>query len=440
VLAVMCFGYFLVLLDVTVVNVALPSISSGLDADVDGLQWIVDGYAVVLASTMLAGGTIGDLRGHKRVVLAGFAIFGAASLGCGMAPNVGILVGFRALQGLGAALLLPGTLAIITRAYPERGEQARAIGVWAGIGGAALPAGPVLGGLLVDGLGWRSVFLINVPIVIAVIAATSVFVAETKGDTKRNLDLPGTILGGVALAAITATLIEAGHGGFSPALLAGIALAVLAVAAFIRAERRADDPMLPLSLARRRSFAIPNATAGVMNLGTLGMLFVVTLYLQGVQGRSPTEAGISILPLFGPVALLGPFAGRLAARIGPRLPMAAGLLIAATGLAGLSMVNADTAYLPGVLVPLLAWGIGIGLLTPSVVAAAMRSVQSARAGLASAVNNTARQAGGAIGIAAFGAVAGAPGDGAFISGFHAAALIAACLYTATSVLVYSSAP
>jgi MFS transporter, DHA2 family, methylenomycin A resistance protein len=430
VLVVMCVGYFLVLLDVTIVNVALPTIGSGLGTSVSGLQWVVDGYAIALASLMLAGGTIGDLHGHKRVVLTGLALFGAASLVCGVASTSGVLVAGRVLQGVGAALLLPGTLAVITHAYPERGEQAKAIGLWAAIGSVALPAGPVLGGALVDGVGWRAVFLVNVPFVLVAGVVAARLVRESADPRGRELDVGGVVLGAVALAATTFAFIEAGHGGGAAAVVVAAVVAVLALAAFVAVERSRPHPMFPLGLLRRPGFASANAVAGGMNLGTLGLLFVLTLYLQRVQDRSALEAGVALLPLFLPLSLLAPFVGRLTARVGPRLPMAAGLLTAGAGVALLARIDPGTAYV-SLLPALLLWGVGLALLTPAVVAAAMHAAPEGRAGLASAVNNTARQTGGAIGIAAYGALAGSVAARAsFVSGLRAGAMITLALWLA----------
>lgn len=441
VLVVMCVGYFLVLLDVTIVNVALPSIATSLDASVSDLQWVVDGYAIALASLMLAAGTAGDLYGHKRVVMIGLAVFGVGSLGCGLAPDPSLLAAARVVQGAGAALLLPGTLAIVTRAFPDGGERARAIGIWAAIGSAALPAGPLVGGALVDLVGWRSVFFINLPVVLVAAVVAVRVVGESPPARGRRLDLAGTCLGALFLAVVTFAFIEAGEGG--PAVGAFVGAAAL-LAAFIAVERSRSDPTLPLALFRRPAFSVANATAGAMNLGTLGALFLLTLYLQQVHGLSPLNAGVAALPLFLPLSLLAPLAGRLTARIGPKVPMAAGLTLAACGLALLARLSVDSSY--AVLLPaLLLWGIGLAVLTPAVVAAAMSAVEPARAGLASAVNNTARQAGGAVGIAAFGALAGSPADRhAFMAGLHAAGLIAAGLYLlaalATLTLVSSGRP
>lgn len=440
VLVVMCAGYFLVLLDVTIVNVALPQIGSGLGTGVSGLQWVVDGYALALASLLLAGGTVGDLRGHRRVVLTGLTIFGVASLGCGLAPDTGALIGARVVQGAGAALLLPGTLAIISNAFPGRSEQATAIGIWAGVGSVALPAGPLLGGALVQGIGWRAVFFINVPIVLVAGPVAARVVRESRETRSRRLDRVGVTLGGLLLAAVTFAVIEVGHSGLGPVVVVAIVAAVALLAGFLAVERRAPDPMLPLGLLRRPAFSAANAVAGTMNLGTLGLLFLLTLYLQTVQHRSALAAGVAVVPLFLPLSLLAPVAGRLTARLGPRRPMAVGLVVAAAGIAMLARLQPDSDYVT-LLPAMLLWGIGMGLLTPAVVAAAVAAVEPERAGLASGVNNTARQAGGAIGIAAFGAAAGpAANRGHFVAGLHTTGLVTAGLFLLATVVTVALVP
>jgi len=429
VLVVMCVGYFLVLLDVTIVNVALPKIASGLGASVSGLQWVVDGYALALAALMLGGGTFGDLRGHKRILLSGLALFGLASLGCGVAPTTGVLVGFRILQGIGAALMLPGTLAVITHAYPESREQAKAIGVWAAIGSAALPAGPLLGGALTQLVSWRAVFFINVPIVAVAFVGAARVVRESADPQDRRLDAAGILLGGATLAVVTFTFIQAGHAELDAAVVVAIVAAVMLAMAFVTVEHSREQPMLPLGLFRRPVFTTANSVAAAMNLATLGLLFVLTLYLQDILHHSALVAGLALLPLFLPLSVIAPFGGQVTARFGPKWPMASGLLVAAVGVALLAPLGAGSSYL-ALLPALLLWGIGLGVLTPAAVAAAVGAVPGERAGLASAVNNTARQAAGAIGIAAFGALAGAPTGRGFLAGFHTAALLAAGLFLA----------
>jgi MFS transporter, DHA2 family, methylenomycin A resistance protein len=285
-----------------------------------------------------------------------------------------------------------------------------------------------VGGALVDWLGWRSVFFLNLPIVLAAGAVAVRVVPESRRAPERRLDLPGTVLGALLLGVVTFGFIEAGRTGLNGAALLAAGAGTALLVGFIAVERSRDDPLLPLSLFRRPAFSVANATAGAMNLGTLGTLFLLTLYLQQVHGLSPLGAGVAVLPLFLPLSLLAPLAGRLTARVGPKIPMVAGLAVAAGGPALLARLRVGSEY--ATLLPaLLLWGIGLAALTPAVVAAAIGAVQSARAGLASAMNNTARQAGGAIGIAALGALAGSPANGhAFLDGLHAAALTAAGLY------------
>jgi DHA2 family methylenomycin A resistance protein-like MFS transporter len=400
---------------------------------------VIDGYAVALAALMLGGGTVGDLSGHKRIVLSGFTLFGVASLGCGLAPATGVLVGFRVLQGVGAALMLPGTLAVITSSYPEGRAQARAIGIWASIGSAALPAGPLLGGALTQAVSWRAIFFLNVPIVAVAVGLAARTVPEGAGNERRRLDVAGIGLGAALLGLATFAFIEAGHAGLTVPVIVATVAALATAVAFILVERNHDDPMLPLALFRRPGFSASNAIAGTMNLATLGLLFVLTLYLQDVRHLSALDAGTELLPLFLPLSLIAPAGGRITARVGPRWPMLAGLLLAAVGVALLAVVGARSSY-PKLLPALLAWGVGLALLTPAVVSAAVGAVPRERAGLASAVNNTARQAAGAIGIAAFGALAGDPAGHGFLHGFHAAAIIAAGLFSAAALATVALVP
>lgn len=431
-LAVMCVGYFLVLLDVTVVNVALPSIGAALHAPVSSLQWVVDGYAVALAALLLAGGTVGDVRGHRPVVLTGLGLFGLASLGCAAAPSVEVLVVARAGQGVGAALLLPGTLAVISRAFPDPAEKARAIGAWAAVGSIALPAGPLVGGSLVEAAGWRAVFWLNVPIVLAGAAVAAALVRPDQPEGGRHLDVAGTVTAAVLLAGLTFGVIELGRSSTHTAI-AGLVLAAAAAAALVVVERRATDPILPPGLLRRPDFVTPNLVAAAMNAGTLGLLFLLTLFLQDVQGRGALVAGLVTLPLFAPLTMIAPLAGRMTSRTGPRPVMLGGLLVAAAGVALVPTWHLQSAW--WLLLPaLLTWGIGLALLTPAVVAAAVAAVPDERAGLAAGVNNTARQAGGAIGIAAYGAAAGNPGQAAaYLRALHAGGIATAVLFVLAAV-------
>lgn len=397
----LCAGMFLVQLDVTVVNVALPSIGTDLDA----LQWVVDGYTVVLAAFLLTGGALGDRFGHRRVVIAGFTLFGAASAACGLAGSAPWLVAARAGQGLGAALLLPGTLAVIANAYPGPAERARALGVWAGVSALALAAGPVLGGAIVAVAGWRPVFWLNVPIVLAAAVATRRLLP--RGDRgPGRIDVAGIATAAPALGAGVYAVI----GG---SVVAGVSAVVL-LGAFVLVERRSAHPMLPPAIARRTAAA--NFVAAAMNFVGIGTILVLTLYLQGVRHAGPLEAGLEVLPLFLPLSVLAPVAGRLVARFGPRPLMVAGLALGALGMLNLLLVNKNSGY-PALLPTLLGLGIGMGLLTTAVVTAAVAGVPPERAGVAGGINNTARQAGGALGVAVLGA-----------GGLHTAGLTASTLW------------
>ncbi|WP_208026156.1 MFS transporter [Amycolatopsis acidicola] len=419
VLLTMCAGMFLVQLDVTVVNVALPTIGARLHTGLATQQWIVDGYAVVLASLLLSGGAIGDVLGHRRIVLAGFTVFGLASAGCALAPSGAVLVGFRVVQGFGAALLLPGTLAVITAVYPERREQARALGIWAGVSALALAGGPLLGGLLITASGWRLLFWINVPLVaVAVLACLRIVPAGTR--TSRRIDFAGAATAAISLAALVFAVIQ----GALPA----VAVALAAAVAFVWVERRGADPMLPPELVRSRQFAGANLVAGAMNFVGLGTILVLTLYFQEVLGYSPLHGALLLLPGFVPLSLMAPVTGRLVGKYGPRPLMLAGLVLGVLALLNLLRAGPGTGYLT-VLPTWFCLGLGMGLLTAAVVAAAVDGVPADRGGVASGVNNTARQACGAIGVAAFGVITGEPADhAAFVSGLHTVGLLGAALW------------
>jgi DHA2 family methylenomycin A resistance protein-like MFS transporter len=398
ILGLSCLGYFFVLLDVTIVNVALESISSGLSASRSELQWVVDAYALALASLMLSAGHVADGFGRRRV----FA-FGLATLACALAPGPGALITARVVQGIGAASLLPASLALINASRRDPKERARAIGIWAGLGSLGLVAGPLLGGLLTGAFGWRAVFWFSVPL-----CATLRWIPEsTASEEARRLDPAGQVAGIAFLGGLVGALIEGPNLGWtSPLILALLALGIAGLGALIVVERRSEYPMLDLGYFRNPGFAASNAGAGLMNLGTLGALFVLSLQLQQIQGHSPEATGLLILPLAVPLALLPPFVGRFIQRSGPRLPAALGLAGTGIGFGALALVGSDAAY-AAMFAPLLLAGVSLGFATPGVVTGATASVPAERAGMASAVNNTARQCGGAIGVALIGGIAGA---------------------------------
>jgi DHA2 family methylenomycin A resistance protein-like MFS transporter len=438
VLAVMCVGMFLVLLDVTIVNVALPTVRRSLEVSPAGLQWVVDGYAVAIASLLLAGGSLGDRLGHRGIVLASLAVFGVASAGCGLAADPAMLIGARSVQGAGAALLLPGSVAVIADAYPEAAERARALGVWAAVSALSLPAGPLLGGLLVGTLGWRAVFLVNLPVVAAALVAVPRLVGAGTRTPGRPLDLAGLVAAALALGALVFAVITAGRTGLSAGVIASGAVAVVAGAGFVAASRRARAPLLPVSLLRVPAFTGANAVALAMNLVGNGTIYLATLYLQDVQGRDALRAGLMLVPGFLPLAVLSPVTGRITARRGPRPPMVAGLALGVAGQASLLLLHPASPY-PLLLPALVGLGVGLGLLTAAVVTAAIAAVPPDRSGLASGVNNTARQAGTALGVAVFGALAGGGDDpGHFVAGLHRAGLLGAALWLAAIVVTLAA--
>jgi DHA2 family methylenomycin A resistance protein-like MFS transporter len=414
-LAVASAGYFFVLLDVTIVNVALARIGSGLGGSRSELQWVVDAYALVLAAGMLGAGDLVDRAGSRRLFLAGLVLFGGASALCAAAPSAAVLIGARAIQGLGAAAVLPSSLAIVNQLFPDDDERPKAIGVWAGLGGSALVLGPILGGLLVGPFGWRAIFWLNVPLVIAALAAGWATLPEGAKAKSARPDIAGQALGTVALAALVFALIEGGKSSFAaaPALIA-IAVTIVTFAGFIAVEHRLsaaweeqDDggtprPLLDLSWFRRPAFSGANAGAGLMNLGTLGGLFALGLFLQQGEGLSPLEAGLALVPLALPLAALTPFTGRLVGRVGPRLPAGLGLAASGAGYLGTALVGSSNIDTPIGWAFLALAGTGMGVAVPGLVAGATEALGPDRAGIASAVNNTSRQVGGAIGVALIG--------------------------------------
>jgi DHA2 family methylenomycin A resistance protein-like MFS transporter len=402
-LAPACLGYFFVLLDVTVVNVALANMGSDLATSRDGLQWVVDGYALVLASLMLSAGDVADLIGRRRVFVTGLLAFGLSSVVCAIAPSVAVLVAGRALQGLGAAAILPTSLAIINHAFADSDERSKAIGFWAALGSLALVAGPLAGGILVDALDWRAIFWLNLPLVAVAVVLTMALVGESSDPGERRVDVRGQVFAIGLLAGLVFFLIEGGRLGWTvPPVITALAVALVSAAVFIRTERRRRDPMLQLGYFENPAFSAANAGSGLMNLGTLGALFAFSIYLQQQEGESPIQAGLHILPWTAGLALFAILGGRIAQRFGPRLP--AGLGLAATGIAFVVVALLPSQDGPAALIALGFAGIGLGIATPALVSAATAAVPAPRAGMAAAVNNTARQAGGAIGVALIGAI------------------------------------
>ena len=402
------FAFIIVQLDVTIVNVALPEIGRELGASVSALQWVVDAYTLGFAVFLLSAGVLGDRFGARRVFLSGFTLFTLASLACAMAPGPLALNLARAVQGVGAALLVPSSLAILNAAYAhDRAQLAKAIAWWTAAGGVSIAAGPVLGGLLMSVAGWRSIFWVNIPICVLGFWLTLRVVPALRGkDAARAFDITGQLLAIVALTAFIGAVIEFNALGASSHLVQGALLVALASAVlFVRSQRRSAAPMLPLGLFRDVGFSGAVLFGVLVNFAYYGVIFVLSFYLQKVRGFSVMRAGLVFLPLTGTFIFSNIASGRMQARLGSRKPMIVGGLIGAAGYALLGIFGTahDSTFLemlPGlVLIPA-----GMGLAVPAMTTSILSAVDRNQAGTASAVLNTARQVGGALGVAIFGAM------------------------------------
>jgi EmrB/QacA subfamily drug resistance transporter len=405
VLAAMVFGLFMPMLDNLVVNTALPTIGRDLSAGISGLQWIIDAYVLAFASFMLTGGALGDLYGRKRFFMLGLVVFTFGSLMCGLSGSTSELVGFRFLQGLGAALLLPGSLSIITATFSGR-ERGAAIGIWAAFSALALAIGPIVGGFLVEHVSWQSIFFVNIPVGAIAITMTFLVVRESRDEhPSRRIDPPGLITGTAGLFFLVYALIEGNNRGWTdPLILGSFALAAVVLAAFFVIEARSDSPMLPLSFFKIPTFAAANVVAASVFFALFGTVFFLTLYFQDVHGYSPVGAGIRLFPFPVMILILAPIAGRLSDRYGSRWFMTAGPLLSALGLTLLLRTQPDSSYF-GVIFPgLVIWGSGMAITMAPMTAAVMASVSTRHAGVASAATNTSRELGGVFGVAVLGAI------------------------------------
>lgn len=399
VLAVCCLSMFLVGLDTTVVNVGLPAIGRGLGVGTRSLEWTVDAYTIVLAGLLISSGALADRFGRRRVFQSGLTVFGVASLLCAMAPSVGALVAARALQGIGASMLSPVALAIVVNAMPDPRQRAQAIGIWASVFGLSMAVGPVTGGALIAGLGWRALFWINAPVIVGALLLSVLFVPESRGPRAQRLDAPGQTLLTVAIGVWIGVLIEGPHIGWtSPAALAAYGLAAAATIGFAWVEARRPEPLMDLRLFRSPVFgcAVLGAVAVFAALNTT--LLLNTLYLQHSRGFTPLAAGVATLPMAVGATVCAPWSGRLVGRVGPRLPLTlAGGFTMAGGLCLLGVDNHTS--VPLLLLAYLLTGIGFGFANAPITNTAVGGLPPARAGVAGAITSTARQIGSALGIA-----------------------------------------
>jgi len=433
-LAAVSVGLFMIMLDNTVVNVALPSIQDSLHVDRSELEWVVVAYALTFATFMLTGGKLADYFGRRRLFIVGLAIFTGASLACGLAPSAGFLIGARAVQGIGAAIMNPATLGIITATFPPR-QRGMAIGIWAGVSAMALAIGPLIGGLLAEKAHWSWIFFVNIPVGIVGMVVARWAIDETR-DTSREqrLDLPGLAASAIGLFSLTYALIEANTYGWTSARILGLfALTAISLTAFVLLERHQRLPMLDLSLFGNRTFAGANLAMLLVTLAMFGIFFFNSLFFQNILGYSPIQTGALFLPMTVLIILVAPQAGHLSDRIGARWLIGAGLTLVTVSLLLFAQLDVGSDFwdaLPG----LLVGGFGMALAMTPTTAAAMGAVAVDKAGVGSAVLNSSRQVGGSLGIAVMGAVVSSQVSvgplspdfaSQFVNGYHLGLYVAA---------------
>jgi len=404
-LGAMCFALFMMMLDNTVVNVALPTIQQKFSATTSALEWIVNGYTLSFAVLMVTMGKLGDVFGRKRVFLIGLTIFTAASFACGITPNLGTLIFFRVLQGIGGSIMMPGTLSIITATFHGK-ERAQAIGIWAGISGLALALGPVVGGVLVQYVNWQAIFFINIPIgIVALLVGARVIRESSDPNAARSVDYLGVATLTASILSLTLALIEGqGWGWASGRILGLFAAAVIFFVLFVLAENWQANPMVQFGIFRSRAFLTANVITLVQTFGMFGTIFFLTLYMQNILGYSAIQSGIRLLPMSGMVIFGAPLAGRLVGRIGARPIVFTGMTFVSTGLLLSALRLTPTSGYTVLLPSFILIGLGIGFSMSPLSAVAMESVDRTKAGVASGVLGMVRQLGGVFGIALLGAI------------------------------------
>jgi EmrB/QacA subfamily drug resistance transporter len=462
-LVAMCLGQAMILLDNTIVNVALPSIQHELGVSPGNLEWVVNAYVLVLAALILVGGTLGDRFGRRRVFVAGLAVFTAGSAACALAPDDPQLVAFRAVQGAGAAFMAPLALSILVDAYPDDRERTGAIGIWAAAAGLGFGAGPIIGGILIELFDWSAIFWVNVPLGLVTAALTLSAVRESRNPEARRLDPLGAALAAAGMFLLTFALIGTNeHAWLSARTLVLLGAAAACLVAFVAWQRRAPSPMLELALFRNRRFVTGSLVYGIAYLALAGVFFFMTLYFQNVRGWSALRTGLSWIPLNLPFLLVTPFAGRIVRALGSARTSGLGVLLGALGTATLAAIDVDVAYAQAVLGYVLL-GLGFGLLVPAVSSAAMGAVPRAHSGVGSGVLNASRQLGAAVGLAVLGSISvaavsrswsdaggpealvqrvaggevpGAAAHDAFLAGLHAGLWTAAAALLVVSALAF----
>ena len=407
-LAAVCAILFLTFLDNTIVSVVLADIQSDLSASVTGLQWIVDGYMLAFAALMLTGGTLGDLFGRKKVMLAGVAIFCGGSIVAALATSTGVLIAGRLVMGLGAAASEPGTLSLIRHIYPERAERARALGVWAAVSGLALALGPVIGGVLADGFGWQSIFWFGLAFGALALGVAAVTLTESKDPEGRKLDVPGLVTGACAISAVTFAVIGGENRGYGTWWIDGLfVLAAVLVVAFVLIEQRVPNPVLRLEFLRNPTFAAANIVAFATNLSVFSVFFFTALYLQLISNFSGNQIALTFTSLAVAMIAAGLAAGYWTARVGPKVPMVVGCTLAGVGLLLVDHQLTVTTSIGELTWPLAIAGVGFGIALVTMTASVLAIVPSRQSGMAASTVNTSRELGGVFGVAVLGAVVNA---------------------------------
>jgi len=424
-LAAMSLGYVVVQLDVTIVNVAINSIGSSVGGSLADLQWIVNAYTITFAAFILTAGALGDRIGARRVFMAGFAIFVLASLACALAPSLWVLIAARLCQGIGAAILVPNSLALLNHAYPDEADRHWAVGIWAAGASSSLTAGPLVGGALIALVGWRSIFLINLPIGLVGIWLTWRYANETTRSSTRRLDLPGQITAVPALGLLAATIIEAGQRSFGdPLIAAGFVAFIAFTALFFTFEFRSKAPMLPLSLFRSSSFSATSLAGLLVNVAAYGLIFVFSLYFQRLNHLSPFWTGMAFAPMMMAILATNLIAARVTRMLTARATIALGLAVMAASCLGLLRIEEGASYV-SLAGQLIALGAGVGLLVPPLTSTLLGSAPKDFSGVASGVLNAMRQTGSVIGVALFGSLLG--GAGGILPGARVALAISAAV-------------
>ena len=403
-LATLCMSLLIIVMDNTILNVAIPSLVRDLGASNSQLQWIIDGYTIVFAGLLLSAGSFGDRRGRKRALRMGIVIFATGSVLSAMAGSPSHLILTRALMGVGGALIMPSTLSILTNVFRDPKERGRAIAIWAGFSGLAVAIGPLTGGLLLEHFSWSSVFWVNLPISAAALILGHFFVPESKDPNAPRLDLPGALLSIVGLGAFLFGIIEGPDAGWSsPQVLASFLVGLVGLISFVAWEQRTDHPMLDMSFFRNPRFSAANTAVTLTFFALFGSLFLMTQYWQFVDGYSPLQAGVRLLPYALAMMLTAPLSARLVERVGTKRVVTAGLVVIASALVLLSFITADSSY-PRVILNMCAMAVGMGLTMAPATESVMGSLPRDKAGVGSAVNDTTRQVGGALGVAVIGSL------------------------------------